>query len=92
VMLLLSSGSRSYVVVEETKISAIGSTNLLLTFAEERFFHNFQIIDGLLANILIGVDFMSRYNCVTNVSQRIFSLGNAQITVPLLVKGDTLGG
>jgi len=89
---VLSGGSRSYIGADDTRISAIGSANLLLTFAEERFVHNFQIIDGLLANILIGVDFMSRYNCVTNLSQKIFSLGNAQIAVPLLVRGDTLGG
>jgi len=86
-----SGGSRSYVAAGEPKLTAIGSTDLILTFAEEKFVHNFQIIDGLFTNILIGVDFMSRYNCVANFSQGIFPLGNALIGVPLGVKGYTLG-
>jgi len=62
-----------------------------LTFAKEKCVHNFQIIDGLFTNIVIGFDFMIRYNCVTNLSQKIFFLGIAQITVPLVVKEDILG-
>jgi len=91
VLPLTSGESRSYVAAGETRITAIGSTNLVLTFAGERFLHNFQIIDRLLTNILIGVDFISRYNCVAYLSQGVFFLGDARITVPLVVEGDTLG-
>jgi len=45
VLPLLSGGSRSYVDADDTRISAIGSANLLFTFAEERFVHNFQNFD-----------------------------------------------
>jgi len=48
--------SRSYITAGETMITAIGSTNLILTFAGEKFPHNFQIIKNLSTNILIGVN------------------------------------
>jgi len=83
--------SRSYIAAGETRITAIGSTNLILTFAGENFPHNFQIIKNLSTNILISVNFIRKYNCVPYVSQETFSLGDARITVPLVVKGDTLG-
>jgi len=83
--------SRSYLAAGESRITAIGSTNFVLTFAVERFPHNFQIIDRLSTNILIGVNFIRKYNCVPYVSQGVFSLGEARITVPLVVKEDTLG-
>jgi len=44
---LQSGESRSYVAAGETTITAIGSTNMVLTFAGERFPHNFQIINRL---------------------------------------------
>jgi len=83
--------SRPYVAAGETRITAIGSTNLILTFAGEKFQHNFHIIKNLSTNILMGVNFIRKYNCVLYVSQGIFSLGDVRITVPLVVKGDTLG-
>jgi len=55
---LQSGESRSYVAAGETRITAIGSTNMVLTFAGENFPHNFQIIERLLTNILIGVNFI----------------------------------
>jgi len=83
--------SRYYVAAGETRITAIGSTNLVSTFAGEKFLHNFQIIDWLLTNIVISIDFIFRYNCVAYLSQGVFSLGDARITVPLVVEGDTSG-
>jgi len=65
---------------------------LTLTFSEERFVHNFQIIDGLFTDIVIGFDFMSKYNCVTDLSQEIFFMGGAQLAIPLLIKDNSLGG
>jgi len=79
--------SKSYVAAGETKITAIGSTNMVLTFAGEKFSHSFQIIKNLSTNILIGVNFIRKYNCVPYVSQGVFSLWDARITVPLVVKG-----
>jgi len=83
--------SRSYTAAGQTRITAIGSTNLVLTFAGENFAHNFQIIKKLSTNILIGVNFTRKYNCVAYLSQGLFSLGDARVTVPLVVKGETLG-
>jgi len=80
--------SRSYVAAGETRITAIGSTNIVLTFAGEKFPHNFQIIKNLSTNILIGVNFIGKYNCVAYLSQEVFFLGDARITVPLAVIGD----
>jgi len=82
--------SRSYIAAGETRITAIGSTTIVLTFAGENFSHNFQKIKNLSTNISIGVNFIRKYNCVAYLSQGVFSLGNARITVPLVVKGDTL--
>jgi len=95
VLPLHTGGSSSCVGAGETRASVCGSTNLVLTFAEEKFVHNFQIIDGLFTNIVIGFDFMSRYNCFINLSQKIFflgiALGIAQTRVPLVIKKMTLG-
>jgi len=89
---LQSGESRSYVAAGETRITAIGSTNMVLTFAGERFPHNFQIIERLSTNILIGVNFIRKYNCVPSLRvSGIFFPGDARITVPLVVKRDTLG-
>jgi len=69
--------SRSYVAAGETRITVIGSTNFVLTFAGEKFTHNFQIIYNLSNNILISVNFIRKYNCVPYVSQKVFSMGDA---------------
>jgi len=82
--------SRSYIAAGETRITAIGSTNLVLTFAGEEFEHNFQIIRNLSTNILIGVNFIRKYNCVAYLSKGVFTLGDARVTVPLVVKAETL--
>jgi len=88
----LQSGElKSYFGVGESTITAIGSTNIELTFARVKFLHNFWVFDHLVTNILIGVDFICKYNCVAYVFRGVFYLGDAQITVPLVVKGDTLG-
>jgi len=71
--------SRSYVAAGETKSTSIGFTNLTLTFAGKKFQHNFQIIKNLSTNILIGVNFIRKYNCVPYVSQGIFSLGMLEL-------------
>jgi len=83
--------SRYYVAAGETRITAIGSTNIVLTFAGKKFPNNFQIIKNLSTNILIGVNFICKYNCVAYLSKEVFSLEDARIMVPLVVKGDTLG-
>jgi len=56
--------SRIYIAAGESKIMAIGTTNIVLTFAGEQFPFFFQVIDRLSTNILIGMNFITRYNCV----------------------------
>jgi len=82
-------GSISYGAAGDTVITVIGSTYIVLTFAGEKFSHNFQVIDNMAVNIIIGVDFLCKYKAY--LSLEVFSLGDAQITVPLVVRGDTLG-
>jgi len=67
----------------ENRASVGGSTNVVLTFEDEKFVHNFQIIDGLFTNIVIGLDFMSSFNCVTDVSQKIFFIEGTRLAIPL---------
>jgi len=83
--------SISYVAAGDTVITAIASAYIVLTFAGERFSHNFQVIDHLAVNIIIGLDFLCKYNGVAYLSQRVFSLRDARIMVPLAVRGDTMG-
>jgi len=73
--------SRSYIAAGETRITSIGSTILILTFAGEKFPYNFQKIKNLSTNILIGVDFIRKYNCVPYVSKGIFAMEGSRITV-----------
>jgi len=83
--------SRSFIAAGETRITAIGSTNIVLTFAGKKIPHNFQIIKNFSTYILIGVNFIRKYNCVAYLAQGVFFLGDARITVPLVVKKDMLG-
>jgi len=62
-----------------------------LTFAGERFSFTFQVIDRLSTNILIGMNFITRYNCVPYANKGLFTLGDACIVVPMVVKGNCLG-
>jgi len=70
---LLQSGElKSYVGVGESTTTAIGSTNNELTFVGEKFLHSFQVLDDLTPNIIIGVEFLCKYNAY--LSQGLFSL------------------
>jgi len=80
---------KSYVGVGESTTTAIGSTNIELTFVGEKFSHSFQVLDNLTVNIIIGVDFLCKYNAY--LSHGVVSLEGAQITVPLVGRGDTSG-
>jgi len=88
----LQSGElKLYVAAGDTVITAIGSTYVVLTFAGEKFLHNFKVIYHLAFNMILGVDFLCKYICVPYVSQGVFSLSVARITVPCVLKGYTLG-
>jgi len=86
---LLSGELKSYVGIGESTTTAIGSTNIELTFVGEKFSHSFQVINNLTVNIIIGVDFLCKYKAY--LSQGVFSLGVARITVPLVGRGDASG-
>jgi len=87
---LLQSGElKSYVDVGKSTTTAIGSTNIKLTFVGEKFSHSFQVTDNLTIIIIIGVDFLYKHKAY--LFQGVFSLGNARITVPLVGRGATSG-
>jgi len=81
----------SVIVIDSFADYVIVDTGSFLSFVDNNFPHNFQKINNLSTNIWIGVNFIRKYNCVPYVSQGVFSLGDARITVPLVVRGDTLG-
>jgi len=76
---LLPGESRSYISAGDTIITALGSTNLVLTFAGEQFPQNFQVVKKFSTDILIGVNFIRKYNCVPDVSHGKFTLVLHQI-------------
>jgi len=53
--------SRTYITASETRITAIGTTNIVLTFSGEQFPFNFQAIDRLSTNILIDMNSITKY-------------------------------
>jgi len=67
-----SGKSKSYVAAGDNVIPAIGSTNMVLTFAGEKYPHTFQIINNLSTYILIGGNFIRRYNCVAYICRGVF--------------------
>jgi len=75
----------------ETKIRAIGTTNINLTFAGEDFSFEFQAVDRLSTNVLLGMNFIRHFHCVVFANDEIFSFGNAHVRVPMCVKGSCLG-
>jgi len=83
--------SRVYIAAGETKNKAIGTTNLTLNLGEEDFEFQFQIVDGLSTNILIGMDFIKTYHCVIYANDGLFTLRNGRVEVPMCVKGSCLG-
>jgi len=50
--------SRTYIAAGETRITALGTTNIVLTFPGEQFPFTFQVIDRLSTSILIGMSFI----------------------------------
>jgi len=91
VTLLKSGMSRSYIEVGNTRITAIGTTDIVLTFAGEKFPFCFQFINNLFTNILIGMNFITMYDCVPYANKALFTLGGDRITVPMIVKGIGIG-
>jgi len=79
--------SKTFIDAGNTRITAIGTTNIVLTFAREQFPFCFQIIDQLSTNILIGINFITRYDCVPYAAKGLFTLGDSRIDVPMVVKG-----
>jgi len=80
-----------YIAAGETKIKAIGTTDITITFAGEEFPFEFQVVERLSTNVLIGMNFILKYYRVPCANDQLFTLGNARIKVPMVVKGSCLG-
>jgi len=82
---------RTYIAAVETRITAIGTTIIVLPFSGEQFPFSFKVIDRLSTNILIGMNIITMYNCVLYANKNLFTLGGARIVVPMVVEGNVLG-
>jgi len=81
---------RVFIAAGETQIKAIGTVKLTLTFSGEEFPFVFQVVDWLSTNILLGMHFILHYHCVPYVNSEVFTLENARVSVPMVVKGNCL--
>jgi len=84
---LKSGAYRIFIAAGESKIKAVGTVKLTLTFSGEEFPFEFQVVDRLSTNILSGMNFILHYHCVPYANSEVFTLGN----VPMVVKGNCLG-
>jgi len=64
---------RVFIAAGESKIKAIGTVKLTLTFFGEEFPFEFQVVDRLSTNILLGINFILHYPCVRNMRTVKFS-------------------
>jgi len=80
-----------FIAAGETKIKAIGTVKLTFTFSGEEFPFVFQVVDRLSTNILLGMNFILHYHCVPYANREVFTLGNARVSVPMVVMDNCLG-
>jgi len=45
------------------------------------------VVDRLSTNILLGMNFILHYHCVLYANSELFTLRNARVSVPMVVKG-----
>jgi len=82
---------RVFIAAGETKIKALGTVKLTLTFSGMEFPFVFQVVDRLSTKILLGMNFILHYYCVPYAHSEVFTLTNAHVSVPMVVKGNCLG-
>jgi len=83
--------ARIFIAAEETKLRAIGTTPITLNFAGKDFPFEFQVVDRLSTNILLGMNFILKYHCVPYGNDAVFALGSDCVRVPMCVKESCLG-
>jgi len=82
---------RVFIAAGESKIKAIGTVKLTLTFSGEEFKFEFQVVYLLSTNILLGINFILHYHCVPYANRELFTLESARVSVPMVVKRNCLG-
>jgi len=80
-----------FIAAGKTKIRAVGTTTITSTFAGEDFVFEFEVVDRLSTNVLIGMNFILEYHCVPYANDEVFSLLNGRVRVPRVVRGSCLG-
>jgi len=65
-----------FLAAGETQIRAMGTAIITLTFTGEDFPFEFQVVDRLSTNILLGMSFILKYHCVPYANEAVFALGN----------------
>jgi len=63
-----------FIAAGESKIKAIGTVKLTLTFSGEEFPYVFQVIERLSTNVLLEMNFILHYHCVPYTSSEVFTL------------------
>ena len=73
-----------------TAIAVQGTTTVTIIVGEGSFMADVVVVDGLIAEVLLGLDFLERHNCTIQAGERLLTLNNGKIVISLS-GSDTVG-
>ena len=75
---------RQLVGVEGTPLSVRGNTTADVSFGSESFQVPVIVVDQLLADAILGLDFLEDHQCTIDIASRMLSVGGNQHRLPLV--------
>lgn len=73
-----------------TAIAVQGTTTVTIIVGEGSFMADVVVVDGLIAEVLLGLYFLERHNCTIQAGERLLTLYNGKIVISLS-GSDTVG-
>ena len=73
-----------------TAIAVQGTTTVTIMVGEGSFMADVVVVDGLIAEVLLGLDFLEQHNCTIQAGERLLTLNNGKIVISLS-GSDTVG-
>ncbi|KAL5460388.1 hypothetical protein EMCRGX_G033834 [Ephydatia muelleri] len=66
-----------------TAIAVQGTTTVTIMVGDGSFIADVVVVDGLIAEVLLGLDFLEQHNCTIQAGERLLTLKNGKIVIPL---------
>ena len=66
-----------------TAIAVQGTTTVTIMVGDGSFIADVVVVDGLIAEVLLGLDFLEQHNCTIQAGEWLLTLKNGNIVIPL---------